>query len=233
MYRLQLYLDTLAEFAGLLLTPYEVEDVLAGLAERVVAILGLAGSGVSLAHGGRLEYDTGTGGVVTLLEEVQERHQAGPCVEAFRTGVEVTVDDLAEQRERWPDYCAVAATTPIGAVAAIPIRAGEQTFGALNLYAVGTREWQAPDVAVARVMANMASVYLVHAAVHEKQLALTEQLQAALDARVVIEQATGMLAARHEISPQVAFERLRIYARSHHATVRSVADAIVRLGLDV
>lgn len=228
-----IYLKTLSEFAGALLTPYEVHTALGELADRVAEVLGLAGSGVSLARDGRLEFDTAHGAAIAEIERVQERSQVGPCVTAFRTGRVVLVPDLTACRDRWPQYCDAAARAGIAAVASLPMQLnGGPVVGALNLYADRPRDWPEEDVAAATVLADMATAYLINASQHHKQVALNEQLQHALDSRVIIEQAKGALAARRQITADEAFDRIRRYARSHQATVTSVADAVVRHDLD-
>lgn len=222
-----LCLRALSEFTHLLLTAYDIEDVLPQLSERVTGVLDVAGCGVTLARDGRLEFDSGSGGEVAVLEAAQEQAQQGPCVDAYTSGEVVAVADLAQERERWPAYCEAAARTSIGAVASIPMRVDGMVVGVVDLYARGTREWEEDDLMAAGVMANMATAYLVNFAQQREQAALTEQLQGALDARVVIEQAKGMLAARHGTSPQEAFELLRAHARSHRLKVRDVAAAVV------
>jgi GAF domain-containing protein len=233
VYDQRLYLKTLSEFAGVLISPYEVHAVLESLTDRVRDVLDLVGSGVSLARGDRLEFDSACGSDVAEIERTQERTQVGPCITAFRTGQTIAVSDLTREHDRWPDYAATAARADIAAVASLPMRLGEQTVGALNLYALGTRSWPEDDLAAAQVMADMATVYLINADRHDQQVALNNQLQIALDSRVIIEQAKGVLAARKKITPEAAFERLRSHARSHRARLRSVAEAVVDNRLEI
>src|SRR4051812_24996625 len=93
-----LYLEALAELTGRLLVPYEVEAVFDELSDQVTGLFGLAGSGVSLARDGRLEFHTAYGPEVAIVERAQERTQVGPCVTAFQSGRIVAVSDLASER---------------------------------------------------------------------------------------------------------------------------------------
>lgn len=233
MYDHQLYLKTLSEFTRVLLTPYDVHVVLRELTERVVGVLGIRGAGVGLADGDRLVFDPRVAGDVAELEDVQERTQKGPCVSAFHTGRIVQTADLSQDSQKWPEFREVAARHGVRAVASIPMRLGEQSVGALNLYDDQPRAWEREDMNAAVVMADMATSYLLNASKHRQQVELSTQLQYALDHRLVIEQAKGMLAARHEVTPEEAFERLRRHARSRGATVHAVADAVVNLGMDL
>lgn len=233
MYDHQLYVKTLSEFARVLLSPYEVHTALVELTDRVTEVLGLAGSGVGLVRDDRLEFDTACGAAIAEVERTQERAQAGPCVTAFKTRQVIAITDLTTQHDRWPDYCAAASRAGITAVASLPMRVRRQAVGALNLYANVARDWPQEDLDAAEVMADMATVYLINASRDRQQTELNQQLQHALDSRVVIEQAKGVLVAKRRISPDQAFERIRRHARNHNATVAAVADAVVRLGLDV
>jgi GAF domain-containing protein len=233
VYDHQLYLRTLSEFTRVLLTPYDAQSMLDQLANRVTEVLGLLGSGVSLADGERLVFEAGVGGPVVELEKIQDETQVGPCVTAFQTAQIVRVDDLGGEAERWPEYCRTAEALGITSVASIPMRLGERTVGAFNLYAGASRAWDEEDMAAAVVMSDMATAYLINASTHRQQVELAEQLEHALESRVIVEQAKGMLAAKHAITPEAAFERLRHHARSRGATVRSVAQAIVHLGMDL
>ncbi len=229
----QLYLRTLSEFTRALLTPYDAHAALGELATRVTDVLGIIGSGVSLAEGDKLVFDAGVDNRVVELERIQDETQAGPCVTAFRSGEVVAVSDLTTEADRWPVYCAAAASLGIRSVASIPMRLGERRVGALNLYDEHVRAWDVDDTAAAVVLADMATSYLINASTHHQQVLLAEQLQRALDSRVVLEQAKGMIAARHGLAPDVAFERMRAHARARGVTIRSIAEAVVQLGLDL
>lgn len=233
MYDHKLYLHTLVEFTATLLAPYEVETVLAELTDRVTDVLGLAGSGVSIVRDGRLEYIAGYGQEVAAVERAQEEAQVGPCITAFTTGSVVAVGELAAERSRWPEYCRVAATVDISSVASIPMRHGDGMLGVLDLYGRGRRDWPREDLRAASVMANIATGYVVHAREHAEHVEHIEQLQRALDSRVAIEQAKGALAARHGITPDQGFARLRKHARDHNVSLHDVARAVVEDGLTI
>ena len=106
-------------------------------------------------------------------------------------------------------------------------------FGALNLYGAGEREWPEDDIAAAVVMADMATNYLINASQMRQQDRLNEQAQRALDSKAIIEQAKGIVANQHDTTVDHAFNRIRTHARHHNVTVRSVAEAIVHLGMRI
>jgi GAF domain-containing protein len=228
-----LLLRTLSRFAQALPAPYDVAAMLSDLAESVTGVLGLSGSGVTLEADGRLVFVTAGGSHLEQLERVQERNQAGPCWDAFRSGDVIAVSDLDTVRDRWPEYTDTADELGVTGVAGIPMRLADRSFGALNLYSSVPRIWPEEELDAARVLADVATSYLVNASKVRQLEQLTEQLQHALDSRVVIEQAKGVVATRDGIGVDDAYDRIRHHARSHNATVRTVADAIVTLGLQI
>lgn len=230
MYDHSLLLRTVSELGGRLLAPYDLDAVLSGLAERLIAVFDLAGAGIV-----RVETDAPAVGFpagVAVVEELQSRHRAGPCVEALRTGEALAIHDLDKYADRWPEYCEAVRREGLGSCVAIPLRLGDHAVGALDLYS-GRREWAAADLEAAVVLGEIVTAFLLGAARLRQQEQLAEQLQGALDSRTVIEQAKGVIAARMDITVDEAFERIRRHSRTHHVTVRAVSDAIVNLGLRI
>lgn len=222
-----LFVQTLSAFTHTLLTPYDTQTMLEELTERVSAVLSLTGSGVALAVDGRLTLASALPTAVADLERVQEGQESGPTWDAFRTGATVAVTDLTAHPHGWGPFREEADRLGLAAVAAVPMRLGEWSVGALSLYAAQPRDWPGEDVAAATVLADMATGYLVNASKLRQQEQLAEQLQTALDTRVVIEQAKGMVAEAEGISVDEAFTRLRRYARDRNLVLRAVAQQVV------
>ncbi len=227
------FLRTLSEFARALRSGYDLEPVLAELTASATAVLGLSGSGVTWANNGRLRFITAVGSRFEEMERVQEQHQTGPCHQAYELDDVVTTPDVREVPNQWPEYAAAARRLGVAGVAGIPMRLGDRPVGVLNLYDDKPRDWSPDDLAAAGVLADVATGYVMNATAlrHERQT--TQQLQHALDSRVVIEQAKGIIANHHGITVDEAYQRIRRHARSHNANLRVVAEAIVRLGLRV
>lgn len=218
---------TFRTYAAALLEPFDVGPVLYGLTDQVTEVLGADGAGVSLGDGDRpLTFVTATDAAIATIEEEQAVRESGPCHRAFRSGTAVVCEDL-EADDRFPGYCEVALANGVRAVLGIPMPVGVQRIGALNVY------WHAPhvvtddEVQIAQLLADMASGYILNATRVERSETLAHQLQHALDSRVVIEQAKGILAERHHLSPSEAFHRLRQRARSSSRRVHDVATDIV------
>jgi GAF domain-containing protein len=230
MAELKLLMQTLSEFASTLVQDFTISDVLHDVAERATMVVGADSAGVSLLHDGLLHFATALDERCSDLERVQESEQAGPCVDALRAGEAVAVADLTEG-PGWGAYGQAARAAGIAAILGVPMRLDGEKIGTLNIYSNTRREWAEDDLHAARVLADIATSYVINASKLARQRRLSEQLQEALSSRIVIEQAKGILAAERGISIDKAFEILRRHARSHRASLRSVAEAVVKLGL--
>jgi GAF domain-containing protein len=233
MYDQSLFLQTLSRLAVVLPARYDLESALTELTESVCAVLGLSGSGVTMAEQGRLRFVTAVSQASGELERTQDEHQAGPCRDAYDTGEVVRVSDVRAESERWPEFSATATRLAVAGVAGIPMQLADVTIGALNLYSAEPRQWSDEDISVARVLADVATSYVVNASKLRQQEQLSEQLQEALESRVVIEQAKGITAYKNAVTIEAAYQLMRRHARNNNASLRLVAEAIVALGLQV
>jgi GAF domain-containing protein len=228
----QLLLTVLADFAHTLARRFDVSEVLYRLAENVVAILNVAGTGVSVVDdAGRLRPVTAINELTRQLEEVEEAAQQGPCVDSFHRSEVVKVPRLVERADEWPEWSAEAKRHGIEAVLGIPLRVEGQAIGAMNIYSAEPREWRDAEVQVAQVLGDIAASYVANASDLEQSRRTTEQLREALESRIIVEQAKGMLASEYLITVDQAFALLRDHSRRHGAGLRGVADAVVNLGL--
>ena len=225
--------DLLRRFAATMAREFDVNDVLYELGDGAMAILDAAGAGVSVVNdAGELVFVTSTSELVVDIERVQAEHQAGPCIEAFRRGDVVRVSDISAL-DQWPHYRDAAGRRGLSSVVGLPLVLGDHRIGSLNVYDTKVRDWTESEIASAWVLADMATAYLVHAGELAQARKLTEQLQYALDSRIVIEQAKGMLSRDHSIPVDEAFRLLRRFARSHNLGLRDVAHRVVDSGLTI
>jgi GAF domain-containing protein len=224
-------LDVLTRFSRTLAARYDVSDVLYELSDGAARVLGAAGAGVSLADDdGHLRFATATNEVVTAVEQVQQDAEQGPCHVAYRTNQPVFVRDLSQPAE-WPLLADAALRAGLASVAGIPMTFDGRAVGSLNIYDDHIREWSDEDLTAALVLADIATGYLVHASELNQARRTNEQLQAALDSRVVIEQAKGLLAGERGITLDQAFAIMRTQARNRNAPIHAIAHAVVELGL--
>ena len=229
--RHDLLFTSLQSFVSTLTERFDVADVLYNLTDHTVDVLDASMAGVSLAgDDGSLRYLSANSETAAELETVQQDSRQGPCHQAFTTGEMVTVNRIADHEE-WPIYRAKADELGVGAVLGVPLVSGERCIGALNVYDTAPREWTPEDTEPATLLARMATAYVIHASERDRVARVNEQLQRALESRVIIEQAKGILAGEKGIGLDASFEILRRHARHNRATLRSVAQAVVTLGL--
>lgn len=218
-----------SKYAQALVTgTYDVGQVLYDLSDQCLEVLPVDGAGVSLAvpDDGGLEFLAATDRRADRVEDAQLAHQDGPCLTAFRTGKVITVDDL-QQDERWPTYRDIALDVGYRAVLAVPMPVRDATIGSLDLYRDAPGPWSPEVVDVAVSLSNLATGYVTMSRALDDATALNGQLQRALDVRVVVEQAKGILSGRGGQPPAEAYERIRAHARDHQLPVRDVARAVV------
>jgi len=234
MYDQSLLLQTLSRFAVVLPSRYDLQEALSELTESVTAVLGLAGSWVTMADDGRLHFLTAMNQAAEMERDHDQLHPFPcPCREAYTSGEVVRVRDVRQESARWPEFSASATRLSLAGVAAIPMRLDGQTIGALNLYSPEPRAWSDEDMAVAGALADVATSYVVNASKLRQQQQLSEQLQGALESRIVIEQAKGITAYKNGVSIDEAYQLIRRHARNNNASLRVVAEAIVAVGLQV
>lgn len=216
-----------ADYARTIARRYDIGDVLYRLTDQMLEVLDVDGAGVSIAErGGRLSFVTATDDRVARVEAAQIESGEGACYDAFVTGEPTTSADLTAEG-RWPGYVEVAAEHGLRGVAGIPMGTGEDRIGALNLYTAQPRTWRAEDLEVGQLLADMATGYVMNARTLTESQLLANQLQHALDSRIVIEQAKGIIAERQGLDTADAFQLIRKHARSHNARLHDIAAAIV------
>jgi GAF domain-containing protein len=199
------------------------------LTPRAASLAAAAAVGIVLADPrGRLEFMAGSNENVKLLELFQLQNHEGPCLEAFHTAEPVINVDLGAAGDRWPRFAPRATTLGFHAVHAFPLRLRGQTIGAMNVFgAAKGGGFHDTDVTVMQALADVASIALIQERAIRRGEALTEQLQGALNSRVVIEQAKGAVAQARGISVDEAFGSIRSYARSNNRRLTEVAHTII------
>jgi hypothetical protein len=161
------------------------------------------------------------------VAQVVEPNDEGPCLECFRTGTPVIVPDLTQEIDRWPRFVTAAHRSGFGAVQALPMRLRDEVVGALNLFRTAPGPFDPAGTLVAQAMADVATISLLQQRSAQRSSVLNEQLQTALNSRVLIEQAKGKLAERQNIDMEQAFTALRSYARAHNRRLSDLARAFI------
>lgn len=220
--------------ADTLIADYDLIDLLHTLVAACADVLDVEAAGLVLADDdGNLQLLASTSERAELVEIMQLSAGAGPCVECFRTGAVVDIADIAESDGRWPEFRAAALEQGFRAVHATPMRLRGQVLGALNLFSSSPGILNPADAGVSQALADVATIgILQERSIRETNL-VAEQLQWALESRVLVEQAKGVLSVLENIGMDDAFDRLREYARNHNLTLRAVAEGVTARTLDV
>ncbi|QDQ15552.1 GAF and ANTAR domain-containing protein [Streptomyces spectabilis] len=224
----QFLAKTFVELADNLVADFDLIDFLRLLTDRCVGMLGASAAGVLLAdRDGGLRVMAASDEQVRLLELFQLQNDEGPCLDCYRTGTPVTVPDLRTETSHWPRFVAQAQLHGFGAVQALPMRLRDEVVGALNLFRLAPGPFDPVGTPIAQALADVATISLLQQRSTQRTMVLNEQLQTALNSRVLIEQAKGKLAERHNMDMEQAFTALRGYARSHNRRLSDVARAFI------
>ena len=223
--------DTFVDLADTMVADFDVIDFLHLLTDRSVALLGASAAGVMLADPrGELRVAAASSEEAGLLELFQLQNDQGPCLDCFRTGRAVTATDLACPAPRWPRFAEAAVRSGFATVEALPMRLRDQVIGALNLFRAAPGGLDPADLRIAQALADVATIGLLHERNVRRRETVSEQLQAALNSRVIIEQAKGKLAERLGIDMDRAFAMLRDYARNTNQHLTDIARDFVTAG---
>jgi GAF domain-containing protein len=225
--------QSLVEMADSLVTDFDVVDLLTGLADRCVELLGASAAGVMVASAhGDLRLVASSSDTMRVVELFELQAKEGPCLDAFRTGERVGHENLRAGSGPWPRFATVALEAGFRSVFALPLRLRDATIGALNLFSVDQSPMDEADVLVARAFADLAAISILQQRVVSDGQRLNEQLSHALTSRVLIEQAKGVVFERAGVDMAQAFQRLRAYARNNNLRLTDVAQAAIDGTLD-
>ncbi len=213
--------------ADTLVADFDIIEFLAMLAEYGVELLGVSACGILLADPeGRLNLVAASTEQARVLELSQLQNDDGPCLDAYRSMIPVTCPDLASAADQWPTFAPAAKTVGFTAVHAMPMRLREQAVGAFNLFSALPGPLDEETLELGQALADVATIGILHERAIRRQEVVTEQLQIALNSRIVIEQAKGVLAERHQVGIGDAFTTLRRYARVNNLKLAEVARAV-------
>ena len=219
---------TFVELADTLVADFDVIDFLHVLTDRSVQLLDVSAAGLLLADPrGELRVVAASSEAARLLELFQIQSDQGPCLDCFRTGQPIDAEDLAASAQRWPRFAPAAQQAGFAAVQALPMRLRDQVIGALNLFRASPGAFPPADKRVGQALADVATISLLHERSMRHSDTLNEQLQTALNSRVIIEQAKGKLAERLGLDMDQAFTLLRDFARNRNRRLSDLAQAFI------
>jgi GAF domain-containing protein len=221
-------IDTFASLADTMVAGYDVVDLLQSLVESCTHLLEIAAAGILLAdEKGELDVVASSSEAARLVELMQLSAEAGPCIESFVTGAVVIVPDIELVPFKWNRFRESAVEQGFGSICAIPLRLRDTTIGALNLLSTGTGELADADIKVARALADVATIGILQERALAESAVVRTQLSQALQSRVIIEQAKGVISHTHTVSTEDAFTLMRSYARSNRLKLSEVAQRVV------
>ena len=223
--------DALTELALLSADPFDVSELLHLATERAREVLGADGSIVLLSVDGAELQTAGASGHVGDVDAIL-RTEGVPCRQSLRTG-EVVFFDAERATAEFPDYAVLAAASGIKRVLSVPLKHGGTVLGTLSVARGDARDFHADDAAALRQLADVVTSSLVRERTLREALAVTAQLEHALQARVVIEQAKGMVAAELQLTVDEALDRIRRFTRGRQLRLADVAGDIVARQLPI
>jgi GAF domain-containing protein len=219
----------MVELADTLVDDFDVVEVLTRLADRCVEVLDVSAAGLMVARpgGGDLQVIASSSDTMRVLELFELQAEEGPCPDCYRTGEPVLNEDLGTVNGRWPRFAPRALEAGFRSVHALPMRLRGQTIGALNLFRAAGGGLDEADVLAAQALADIATIAILQQRAAVEAGVLSEQLSQALNTRIVIEQAKGVLAERATLDMEQSFARLRVHARNHNLRLAEVAQGII------
>ncbi len=218
----------LVELADTLVVGFDVIDFLHTLVERSVELLAADAAGLMLANQrGHLEVVAATSEDAWFLELFELQASQGPCMDCFTSGEALVNVDVAQMRARWPRFAEGAAVAGYRSAHALPLRLRGSVLGAMNLFTTTEIPLSVDDVSLGQGMADVATIGLLQQRRAVEQEVLTEQLQTALNTRIMLEQAKGMLAERANVTLGQAFVMMRDLAHRSGRSLTEVAESLL------
>ena len=220
--------------ADTLVTGFDVVGLFDDLTGACVELLEVTAAGLMiLDSAGRLRVMASSSERSRLLELLEIQNDEGPCLDCHRTGAPVLVADLLAENGRWPRFTQEATRVGFASTYALPMRLREETIGALNLFHRDSHALSAASLRTAQALADIATIGILQQRALHASTELAAQLQTALNTRLVIEQAKGLLSEREHTDMPAAFEMLRRYSRRSGRRLSEVAAAVIARELDV
>ncbi len=220
--------------ADTLVDDFDVVDLLYILVTRSVDLFGATAAGLLLSdEEGTLRVASASSEGARLLELFQIQHQEGPCLDCFRSGQPVRTDRLDTEVSRWPTFASAATDQGFVGVLALPMRLRGRVIGALSLLSEHSALPIAhEEIPLAQALADVATIAIMQDRLARGREVLAEQLQAALNSRVVIEQAKGALATRLDVDHNEAFALIRARARGNRSLLVEAAEEVINTDPD-
>jgi GAF domain-containing protein len=219
--------DGLRHLSRLVLQDETIETTLQRIVEVAHhAVPNTVGVSITLKKGTRPYTAAATSPPVQAIDEREYAVDEGPCISAMETGQPQLLDDVASDT-RWPKFAEVCREEGLGSSYGVPLCVGDEPYGAMNIYALVPHAFKEDHQEAAQLLADQAAIALANTRTYSECSDKIRQLQEALESRVIIEQAKGVLMATNSCSPDAAFEMLKQRSQRENRKIRLVADEIV------
>ncbi|GHE93489.1 transcriptional regulator [Streptomyces longispororuber] len=220
---------TFVELADTLVEDFDLIDFLQQMTVRCQELLDITDAAVFLNHPPpRLHSPAPCDPGPALRDVLEAARSEGPALDAHRAGKPVTTgEDPAETAARWPQFAQMLRAAGYTRATAVPMRLRKDCLGSLLLLHTGETPLGADDLALAQALADAATIGLLQAGTIHEQHTVNKQLHTALQSRIIVEQAKGVLAARRHIRLNDAFEAMRHHARHHRTLLIKVARDVI------
>lgn len=220
--------EALVTLADTLVDHYDVIDFLQTLAEQCVDLVDVSAAGIMLADPQHeLRHAACSSEQMRLAELFELQVEEGPCFDAYRTRAPVLCSSNEEAEQRWPRFAGNAKESGFAAYSAVPMRLRSEVIGALNLFSSAPPALDEDDIRVVQAMADIATIGILQQRSIKDAHAFSSQLELALESRVLIEQAKGIVSEQGHVDVDEAFERIRGFSRSNNRLLSETARQIV------
>ena len=224
---------TFVELADTLVADFDLIEFLSMLADRCVELLRSAEVGLALAGPRGLQMMASSSERMRVTELLEVQFEEGPCFECYRMGLPVLNQQLASADGRWPRFAPMARESGFLTVHAVPLRLRDEVIGAMNVFDASLHEMTQEESNLLKAFADVATIGILQERTVKQQSDLSIQLQSALNSRIAVEQAKGIVAERLKVDMDAAFGMIRTYARNKGRPLTAVAEDLVRGSLNV
>ena len=219
---------TFIELADTLVADFDLIEFLSMLADRCVELVGTAEIGLVLVGPRGLQVMASSTERMKVTELLEVQYNEGPCFDCYRKGFSVLNQHLASAESRWPRFAPMARESGFQMVHAVPLRLRNEVIGAMNVFDTSLHELTLTESNLLRAFADAATIGILQERTVKQQSDLSVQLQGALNSRIAVEQAKGIVSERLNVDMDTAFGMIRAHARNHGTLLSAVADALVR-----
>ncbi|MCH0567029.1 MULTISPECIES: GAF and ANTAR domain-containing protein [unclassified Streptomyces] len=232
MAREEALITAFVDLADTLVEEFDVIEFLNRLAGHCVSLLDVEAAGILLTNPqGRLHLIAASSEKARLLELMQLQGYQGPCVACYTERRRIDYNDADPKAPvtdlPWSRFAKAARQEGFHSVCALPMRHNGQVIGALNLFRIEPGILDERNAMLGQALADIATIGILQERASRQREVLAQQLQHALDSRVIIEQAKGFLAHRLQVSLDDAFHALRTVARNGNRKLVDVALQVV------